>query len=92
MYLSQGAPPQFLTQPADVSLVENQLAHFECRLSPVGDPTMRVEWYHNGRPLSAGSRVRTINDFGYDSGSKEFRILRAYVRHATKRRAFVIIA
>ena len=63
-FWSQGAPPQFLTQPADVSLVENQLAHFECRLSPVGDPTMRVEWYHNGRPLSAGSRVRTINDFG----------------------------
>ena len=62
--LPQGAPPQFVTQPSDVSLVENQLAHFECRLTPVGDPTMRVEWYHNGRPLSAGSRVRTINDVG----------------------------
>ena len=53
-----------MTQPTDLSLVENQLAHFECRLTPTADPTMRVEWYHNGRPLSSGSRIRSINDFG----------------------------
>ncbi|XP_042888253.1 titin-like isoform X7 [Penaeus japonicus] len=60
-----GQPPQFVTQPQDCTILENQLAHFECRLLPVGDPYLRVEWYHNGRPLRAGSRIKTINDFGY---------------------------
>lgn len=26
-------------------LAEGQNAHFECRLIPVGDPTLKVEWY-----------------------------------------------
>lgn len=60
-----GQAPQFMTQPQDCTILENQLAHFECRLLPVGDPYLRVEWYHNGRPLRAGSRIKTINDFGY---------------------------
>ena len=46
-------------------LPENGLAHFECKLIPVGDPSLRVEWFHNGKPLSAGSRVKTISDFGF---------------------------
>jgi hypothetical protein len=25
----------------------------------------QIEWYHNGKPLSAGSRIKTINDFGF---------------------------
>lgn len=28
-------------------------------------PDMRVQWYHNGSALSAGSRIKTINDFGF---------------------------
>ncbi|KAA0201394.1 hypothetical protein HAZT_HAZT001733 [Hyalella azteca] len=60
-----GQPPQFITEPKDQSISENQLAHFECRLLPVGDPNLRVDWFHNGRPLGAGTRIKTINDFGY---------------------------
>ncbi|KAK3888336.1 hypothetical protein Pcinc_007597 [Petrolisthes cinctipes] len=60
-----GQPPQFVTKPEDVTIGENGLTHFECRLIPVNDPNLRVEWYHNGRPLSAGSRIKTINDFGF---------------------------
>ena len=26
---------------------------------------MRVEWYHNGRPISQGHRFRTTYDFGF---------------------------
>lgn len=26
---------------------------------------MKVEWFHNGKQLSAGSRIKTINDFGF---------------------------
>lgn len=60
-----GKPPEFITTPSDLTLAENQLAHFECRLTPVNDPSMRVEWFHNGKSLWSGSRVKTINDFGF---------------------------
>ncbi|CAL4067925.1 unnamed protein product, partial [Meganyctiphanes norvegica] len=60
-----GSAPQFITKPDDTIIMENQLAHFECRLMPVGDPNLRIEWYHNGRALSSGSRIKTIHDFGY---------------------------
>merc|ERR1712226_938302 len=58
-------PPEFLSNLEDLMLPENALAHFETRLTPVNDPSMRVEWYHNGKQLSAGSRIKTINDFGF---------------------------
>lgn len=58
-------PPVFLTQPKDLVLQENALAHWECRLTPIGDPSMRVEWFFNGKSLVTGSRVKTISDFGF---------------------------
>lgn len=45
--------------------IEGQNAHFETRLEPVGDPTMVVEWFWNGRPLTVGHRFRTYYDFSY---------------------------
>lgn len=60
-----GRPPEFITTPSDLQLSENSLAHFECKLQPVNDQSMRVEWFHNGKPLWAGSRIKTINDFGF---------------------------
>uniref|UniRef100_A0A8C4YIT5 Ig-like domain-containing protein n=1 Tax=Gopherus evgoodei TaxID=1825980 RepID=A0A8C4YIT5_9SAUR len=42
-------------------------AHFDCRLTPIGDPTMVVEWLHDGKPLEAANRLRMINEFGYCS-------------------------
>lgn len=60
-----GRPPEFITTPSDLVLNENGLAHFECKLIPVNDQSMRVEWFHNGKPLWAGSRIKTINDFGF---------------------------
>uniref|UniRef100_A0A4W5NVR2 Ig-like domain-containing protein n=1 Tax=Hucho hucho TaxID=62062 RepID=A0A4W5NVR2_9TELE len=41
--------------------------HFECRLTPIGDPTMVVEWLHDGKPLAAANRLRMVNEFGYCS-------------------------
>lgn len=43
---------QLLTGPAE--LIEGQHAHFECRVVPVGDPTLRFEWYVNGVELKMG--------------------------------------
>lgn len=60
-----GKAPEFITTPADMTLGENQLAHFECRVTPTTDPSLRVEWFHNGKALWAGSRIKTINDFGF---------------------------
>lgn len=28
--------------------------HFEAQLTPVNDPTMKVEWFLNGQPLTTG--------------------------------------
>ena len=57
--------PRFLTQFQELQLSENQVAHFECRIEPVSDPTLRVEWFRNGKLLQVGSRYHTFHDFGY---------------------------
>ena len=59
-------PPTFkltLVSPDPVSDGKN--IHLEARLEPIGDPTMKVEWFFNGRPLTIGSRFKTYNDFGF---------------------------
>lgn len=48
-------PPKFITQIQPLEdLQEGDSAHFECRLHPVNDPKLKVEWFHNGRPLMSG--------------------------------------
>lgn len=57
--------PKFVTHLTDITrLVEGQSAHFEARLTPVNDPLLTVEWYHNGKKLPTGHRFRTFHDFG----------------------------
>lgn len=46
---------------------EGKNAHFEAQLTPVNDPKMRVEWYKDGRPITASSRITAIFNFGYVS-------------------------
>ena len=52
-----------LVGPAE--LPEGSNAHFECRVLPVGDASLRFEWYVNGVELKMGSRFRVTHDFGY---------------------------
>lgn len=47
-------PPKFKTQIKDLNLKENDKAHFDCKLLPLGDPTMKVEWFKDGQPLHHG--------------------------------------
>ena len=49
------------------NITEGQTAHFECRLIPVGDPTLKVEWFRNEIPLEDSSRITKVHDFGYVS-------------------------
>lgn len=57
------------TQPLHnvYNLREGANAHLECRLIPVGDPSMKVEWFKNNQPLQSGNRFHLINDFGFIS-------------------------
>ena len=58
--------PVFVTTLQDPQpVVEGQNIHLEARLEPIGDPTIKVEWLCNGRPLTIGSRFKTYNDFGF---------------------------
>jgi len=57
--------PSFGRPLRNLSIKEGQSAHLEATLVPVNDTTMRVEWYHNGRPITQGHRFRTTNDFGF---------------------------
>lgn len=63
---SRGQKPKFTTQMTKlIGLKEGEGAHYECNLIPVGDPTMIVEWFHNGIPLRESSRIKTLSDFGF---------------------------
>lgn len=46
-------------------ILEGQRAHFEARVEPQNDSTLRIEWYHNNKPLFLANRVQTYHDFGY---------------------------
>lgn len=37
----------------DLKVAENQAAHFEARVIPVGDSKLKVEWLRNGVPIAA---------------------------------------
>ena len=58
-------PPVFLTPLKDVTTVEGSRAHFEAKVHPVGDPTMRLDFYFNGKSLSASSRANITYRFGF---------------------------
>ena len=57
--------PVFTTSLKNLEILEGQRAHFEVRLIPTSDPTMKVEWFHNNVPLKSGSRFTQYNDFGF---------------------------
>lgn len=46
--------PHFLTKPKPVEVKEGGHAHFECKLEPVTDTNLKVEWFKNGRPIIVG--------------------------------------
>ena len=46
-------PPQFTHPLRDVGVSEGGRILLEAKLVPLGDPTMRIEWYIDGQPLPA---------------------------------------
>ncbi|KPP64347.1 titin-like, partial [Scleropages formosus] len=59
--------PHFKKKLSSVRLKRFGPVHFDCRLTPIGDPTMTVEWLQDGQPLAAANRLRMTNEFGYCS-------------------------
>lgn len=57
--------PQFGRPLRNANVNEGVPIHLEATLVPVNDPTMKVEWFVNGKPIPAGSRFRTTYDFGF---------------------------
>jgi titin len=47
--------PVFTSAMKSVELKEGQKAHFECRIIPVSDATLKVQWLHNGAPIKQGT-------------------------------------
>jgi len=57
---------QPLSDPKPIG--EGRNIHLECRLEPMGDPTMRVEWFQNGRPVTVGELTtkRSCSSFFFE--------------------------
>lgn len=45
--------PVFTMPIKDLQVAENQAAHFEARVIPVGDSKLKVQWLRNGVPILA---------------------------------------
>lgn len=47
--------PVFVSQLNNLpGMQEGQAAHFECRVEPASDPSLRAEWFHDGIPIVDG--------------------------------------
>jgi len=59
-------PPRFLAKMENFpKLLTGQSVKLETFVVPVGDPSMSVEWYCNGKPLLFKSNFSPIYEFGY---------------------------
>ena len=47
--------PVFTSSPKSIDVKEGQKAHFEARIIPVSDPTLKIEWFLNGQPIKLGN-------------------------------------
>ena len=62
----QQMKPVFTTALNSVEgVTEQSRVHLECRLEPVNDPNLKVEWFINGKSIPSGHRFKSRNDFGY---------------------------
>lgn len=60
-------PPVVITPliPSVDDIVEGDIVHLECRVGPINDSKLAVQWYYNGELLKSSSRFKTIFDFGF---------------------------
>ena len=57
--------PSFVTGlPKEVMVEENGILQLQCTVEPKNDSNLNLMWYHNGIPLSSGSRIQASHEFG----------------------------
>jgi hypothetical protein len=77
--------PAFTTHLRDLTLTEGERAHFDARVVPLSDQTMKVEWFLNGNPIESSSRVLTTLRFGYLA----LTIIHVYPEDSGKQRSYL---
>lgn len=50
---------------APIECKSGERIHFNACYEPIDDNKLQIKWFLNNRPLLTGSRVKTINEFGY---------------------------
>ena len=58
--VSRYGPPSFLTPLNDLTIMEGEKAHLDAKVAPVGDPSIKVEWYCNGQAFGASKFLRIL--------------------------------
>ncbi len=78
----QFGAPTFLTPIRDVTVNEGERARFEAKISPVGDPSMQVEWFFKGTSVAASKE-----------GQQEIVVIRVpvYEHNVTHYECFIIL-
>ena len=46
---------------------EGSNVHLEAQVNPVSDHTMTIDWFKDGKSITASSRIATLYSFGYVS-------------------------
>lgn len=60
--------PEFVRHLQDQSdKGEGSNVHLEAQVNPISDHTMRIEWYKDGKSITASSRIATMFSFGHVS-------------------------
>ena len=57
--------PHFTTDLPPELQVDGNTIYLNCKVEPKEDSNLRIDWYHNGIPLSSGSRVQPELEFGF---------------------------
>uniref|UniRef100_A0A1I7XKU1 Immunoglobulin I-set domain protein n=1 Tax=Heterorhabditis bacteriophora TaxID=37862 RepID=A0A1I7XKU1_HETBA len=47
--------------------LEGDSIHLECRVTPINDPQLKIQWLRNGAPLPDASRFKPTFEFGFVS-------------------------
>jgi hypothetical protein len=65
---SKPAQPEFVKPLANLGDInEGSNVHLEAQVNPVSDHTMNIEWFKDGKAITASSRIGTLYSFGYVS-------------------------
>lgn len=49
----------------NIEAIEGESIHLECRVTPINDPKLTVQWYRDGQPMPESNRFKTNFEFGF---------------------------